>query len=238
MSVNPRNPLYIVSKGRWESRLTSKALTEMMVPHHIIVEEQEYLSYKAVISKYATLLVLDKKYQEAYDTCDDLGDTKSKGPGAARNFAWDHSISTGAENHWVMDDNIRRFFRFQDNRQIPVGDGTIFCCMEDFCNRYKNIGMAGPNYTMFLLRKRGNKYPPFVLSTRIYSCNFIRNYIPYRIAFGTEAIGHFLEYEINGQIIKAKEAAKIFNQQMISYNYSKQKTGLWNNRPTYWKKKL
>jgi hypothetical protein len=31
---------------------------------------------------------------------------------------------------------------------------------------------------MFIAAKQ--KYPPFVLNTRIYSCNFIRNDIPYR----------------------------------------------------------
>lgn len=47
--MNPRHPVYIISKGRWESRLTSKALEAMRVPYHIVVEPQEYDDYAAVI---------------------------------------------------------------------------------------------------------------------------------------------------------------------------------------------
>ena len=175
--MNPRYPIFIVSKGRWESRLTSKSLEAMAVPYKIVVEEQEYLDYAAVIDP-AKILVLDKKYQRDYDTCDNLGDTKSRGPGPARNFVWDYAVAQGAEWHWVMDDNIRDFWRLNQNRRIRFRDGTIFRCMEDFTLRYTNIAMAGPNYFMFCPNIK--KQYPFILNTRIYSCNLIRNDIPYR----------------------------------------------------------
>jgi hypothetical protein len=174
---NPRYPLYIVSKGRHDTRLTSKALEMMCVPYHIIIEEQEYDQYAAVIDP-KKIVILDKKYQRDYEVCDDLGDTKSKGSGAARNFAWQHSIDAGYTSHWVMDDNINGFFRLNKNLKVQVSDGTIFRCMEDFCDRYENIGMAGPNYCMFSPRKKAQ--PAFVLNTRIYSCNLIRNNMLYR----------------------------------------------------------
>jgi hypothetical protein len=83
-----------------------------------------------------------------------------------------------------MDDNMGTeskgwgFFRFNKNLKVPVSDGTIFKCMEDFVLRYSNVDMAGPNYFMFASRK--NKAPPFKLNTRIYSCNLIKNSIPFR----------------------------------------------------------
>jgi hypothetical protein len=175
--MNPQFPIYIVSKGRWDSRLTSKALEALGVPYFIVVEEQEYSSYAEVISP-ERVLVLDKAYQREYDTFDDLGDTKGKGPGAARNFAWDHSVDQGFPWHWVMDDNIKWFYRLNRNLKVPVSDGTIFRCMEDFCLRYRNVSMAGPNYFMFASRK--SKKPPFIPNTRIYSCNLIRNDTPFR----------------------------------------------------------
>lgn len=175
--MNPRFPLYIVSKGRHDSRMTAKALEAMQVPYRIVVEEQERDLYASVIDP-RKVLVLDPQYQRDYDTFDDLGDSKSKGPGAARNFVWEHSISEGHAWHWVMDDNIRKFYRLNKNSKIPVGDGTCFRVMEDFCLRYKNIGMAGPNYYMFAPRKETQ--PPFVMNTRIYSCNLIRNDTPFR----------------------------------------------------------
>ena len=178
--MNPNYPVYIISKGRWEDRLrlTDKYLGTMNVPHYIVVEEQEYEAYRTHVSDLATVLILDPKYQDEYDTCDDLGNTKSKGPGPARNFVWDHSIAQGAKWHWVMDDNIRGFYRLNHNRRIPVGDGTMFYAMEEFVERYENIGMAGPHYVSFSPAR--TKLPPFIINRRIYSCNLIRNDMPYR----------------------------------------------------------
>lgn len=170
--MNPQFPVYIVSKGRWESRLTARALEEMSVPYRIVVEEQEYTDYCNVIDK-RKVLVLDKKYQRDYDTFDMLGDSKSRGPGPARNFVWDHSIAQGAPWHWVMDDNLQHFARFSRNLKVRVDDGTIFRAMEDFVLRYLNIAMAGPCYRGFV-NQAGNQ-PCLIFNTRIYSCGLIRN---------------------------------------------------------------
>ena len=175
--MNPEHPVYIVSKGRWESRLTSKALEHMTVPYKIIVEESEFDKYAEVIDS-TKILILPQSYLDAYDTCDDLGATKSKGPGAARNFAWDHSISVGAKKHWVLDDNFDAFHRFNRNMKNEVDSGTIFRLMEMFVDRYENVPIAGPNYYSFC--KTTDAVPPFILNTRIYSCLLIQNDIPYR----------------------------------------------------------
>ena len=122
--MNPEFPLYIPSKGRYDIRKTSDYLSLCAIQHYIIVEKTEYELYLANTknNKYVTLLILDKKYQDNYETLDDLGDTKSKGPGAARNFAWQHSIDNGFKWHWVMDDNILSFKRTNKNRQIYVSN--------------------------------------------------------------------------------------------------------------------
>lgn len=170
----PRYPIYIVSKGRADSRLTSKALTRMKVPHYIVVEEQEYQLYvDATVNSTATVIVLDPEYKKKYELCDEHGLSKSTGPGPARNFAWDHSHSSGFQYHWVMDDNINEFLRLNKNKKIRFGDGTCFRIMEDFVIRYKNITMAGPQYRAFA--PQNNALPPFVANTRIYSCNLIKN---------------------------------------------------------------
>lgn len=222
--TNPNFPLYIVSKGRADSRLTSKSLEMMGVPYFIVIEEQEYKQYSAVINK-KKILILDKKYQEQYDTFDNLGSTKSKGPGPARNFAWDHSISEGQKWHWVMDDNINGFYRLNRNLKVPVDDGAIFQAMEDFCLRYKNIGMAGPNYHMFAPRK--TVVPPFVTNTRIYSCNLIRNDVPFRwrgrynedtdislrmlkARWCTVQFNAFLQYKITTQVLGGGNTAEFY----------------------------
>lgn len=175
--MQPQFPIYIPSKGRADSRLTMRHLDRMGVPYQVIVEEQEFDDYAAVIDR-SKLLVLDRAYQERYDAFTDLEPGESKGSGPARNFAWDHSIAAGASHHWIVDDNIRGFFRLNANTKIPVADGTIFRCMEDFALRYKNVAMAGPNYTFFAKRKQ--KLNPIILNTRIYSCILIRNDLSFR----------------------------------------------------------
>lgn len=173
----PQFPVYIPSKGRADTRMTMRYLDVLRVPYRVIVEAQERADYAAVMDP-AKLLVLDPAYQDQYDTCDDLGASKSRGPGPARNFAWDHAVAEGHAWHWVMDDNIGGFYRLHQNTKIQVGDGTMFRCMEDFAARYRNVAMAGPNYESFATRRA--KHPPFVLNTRIYSCNLIRNDAPFR----------------------------------------------------------
>lgn len=149
----------------------------MGVPYLIVVESGEYREYAAVIEP-RRILVLDVQFQRDYKTCDDLGDSKGKGPGPARNFAWEHARDAGHAWHWVMDDNIDRFDRLNQNEKIRVLDGACFRVMEDFCDRYENVAMAGPAYEFMIRRKQ--KVPPFVLNTRIYSCNLIRTDLPFR----------------------------------------------------------
>lgn len=175
--MNPKFPIYIPSKGRWESRVTVKVLERLKVPFRVVVEESQLEQYASVIDR-RKLLVLDPQYQRDYDACDEFGLSRSKGSGPARNFIWDHSVAEGHSHHWVVDDNIMGFFRLHQNLKRPVGDGTVFACMEDFALRYSNVAIAGPNYCMFASRK--TKLPPFAANTRIYSCSLIRNDIPFR----------------------------------------------------------
>jgi hypothetical protein len=163
--MNPKYPIYIISKGRWESRKTSKALEKMGVPYHIVVEPQEYDNYAAVIDP-AKIFVLPFS---------NLG----QGSIPARNWVWEHSISIGAEKHWIMDDNITSFYRSNKNHRDYVGSGTILKCTEDFTDRYTNVALSGLNYVMFV-KDDSARIPPYYLNTRIYSCILIRNDIPYR----------------------------------------------------------
>ena len=226
---NPQFPLYIPSKSRADSRLTVKSLEEMNVSFKVVIEEQQYKEYSDVIDK-KKILVLDKKFQDDYDTCDEHGNTKSKGPGGARNFIWEHSISEGYKWHWVMDDNIASFRRYINNQRIKCYDGTPFKVMEDFVLRYKNIGMAGPQYSMFVTNRSADKYPPFTVNTRIYSCNLIRNELPFRwrgrynedtdlslnilkAGWCTVQFNAFLQEKISTQVIKGGNTEAFYSEE-------------------------
>jgi hypothetical protein len=163
--MDPRYPVYIISKGRADTRLTSKAFEKMRMPYRIVVEPQEHRQYAAVIdpSKILTL------------PFSNLG----LGGIPARNWVWDHAISDGYDRHWIIDDNISGFYRFNRNLKVPVRDGTIFRVMEDFVARYTNATIAGPNYEGLVLRREGS-HRPFRLNTRVYSCLLIDNACPHR----------------------------------------------------------
>jgi hypothetical protein len=163
--VNPRYPIYIISKGRWESRLTAKSLEAMNVPYRIVIEPQEHSQYAAVIDPRKILVL----------PFSNLG----QGSIPARNWVWEHSISEGHERHWIMDDNINGFYRFNRNLKVPVADGAVFSAAENFTNRYANVPMSGLNYFMFAPRKSGN-IKPVTFNTRIYSCILLSNDISHR----------------------------------------------------------
>lgn len=153
----------------------------MGVKHYIVVEPDQVEDYKKAIKKFALLtevLELDLEYKNKYELCDKLGLTKSTGPGPARNFAWDHSIKNGFKWHWVMDDNIKTFRVLNNNDKVKIVNPAFWRAMEDFCLRFENVGMAGPNYYRFAPAR--SKLPPCVFNTRIYSCNLMRNDIPFR----------------------------------------------------------
>lgn len=162
--MNPEFPVYIVSKGRWKSRLTSRALDRMDVPYKIVIEPQEYDQYAAEIDP-SKILVLPFS---------NLG----LGSTPARNWIWDHSISIGARKHWIIDDNIENFHRLNRNIKPIVTSGTIFRVAEQFVDRYENVPLAGFNYYSFC--KATDAVPPFILNTRIYSCLLIQNDMPFR----------------------------------------------------------
>ena len=174
--VHPRYPVYVVSKGRYDNGLTTKALNAMGVAHYIVCERHEYDLYKKHTK--ANILILPNGYLDQYDTCDSLGDAKSKGPGAARNFCLDHSASMGFDRHWVMDDNLDAFHRLHNNEKYEVETGATLRAAEDFVDRYENVPVAGLNYYSFC--KKTDKVPPVVLNTRIYSCLLIDNHAGYR----------------------------------------------------------
>lgn len=188
--MNPNYPIYIVSKGRWKSRYTVKALNEMNVPYLIVIEPTEYDQYSAVIDP-TKILVLPFH---------DLG----QGSIPARNWIWEHSLAAGYKRHWILDDNIEAFYRPHKNQIYYATSGTIFKAAEDFADRYTNVAIAGFEYKMF--SPRNQKREPIRLNTRVYSCLLILNDLPYRWR------GRYNEdTDLSLQVLKAGYCTLLFN---------------------------
>lgn len=187
----PKYPIYIISKGRWESRLTPKALEEIKCPYRIVIEPQEYEQYAAVIDPKKILVL----------PFSNLG----QGSIPARNWVWEHSISEGHEWHWILDDNIREFYRLHKNLRLRVKSQNIFRIIEQFVERFENIGLSGMHYRMFMPDRE--LWPPFSLNTRIYSCILIRNDLPFRWR------GRFNEdTDLSLRVLKSGLCTVLFNQ--------------------------
>jgi len=159
-----RYPIYIISKGRHESRLTAKALEDIGINYRIVIEAQEFDDYASVIDE-AKILVLPFS---------NLG----QGSIPARNWVWEHSISEGHARHWILDDNISGFGRLNNNRKIKVKTSATFRAVEDFTDRYENVKMSGMNYRFFV--PEGSTRKPYMMNTRIYSCILLSNDIEHR----------------------------------------------------------
>jgi len=162
--MNPKYPIYIISKGRAKSRLTSKTLEEMNVPYRIVIEPQEYDDYAAVIDPKKILVL----------PFSNLG----QGSIPARNWVWEHSIEEGHERHWILDDNIQNFYRLHNNLKVKVTSGSIIKLCEDFTDRHDNVMMSGMNYAFFC--PRNTKRPAYYVNTRVYSCILLSNSLDMR----------------------------------------------------------
>ena len=222
--TQPRFPIYIPSKSRADTATTPRFLDSIGVEYRLVIEKQQYKTYLEHFKK-AQLLVLEKSYQDEFDPWMELDASQSKGSGPARNFIWEHSIREGHDYHWTMDDNIRFFARLHKNKRVPIGDGTVFNAMENFVLRYKNIGMAGPQYWMFAPSRA--KLEPFITGTRIYSCNLIRNDVPMRWR------GRYNEdTDLSLRMLKAGWNTVLFNA-FLQYKITTQQMGGGNTEAFY-----
>src|ERR1017187_6804894 len=166
-TVVPPNkyPIYVISKGRWETRLTIKVLEKLGIAYHVVVEPQEYDQYAAVIDPEKILTL----------PFSNLG----QGSIPARNWVWEHSLKAKAKRHWIVDDNLERVVRLNNNARVKIVDENPFIEMEKFTDRFSNIALSGPNYQMFA-DQTVPTIPAYYLNTRVYSFILIKNDLPYR----------------------------------------------------------
>jgi len=153
----PLYPIYIISKGRAESRYTHKALLKMKQPHYVAIEPHEYSDYAAVIPEEYLLVLPFSNH--------------GQGSTLARNWCWQHAKRRGFKRHWLLDDNITYFMRRVNTLRIQVYTPAFFRVMEDFTDRYANVPLAGPQYSMFATNIQ--RLPPFIYFSRVFSCCLI-----------------------------------------------------------------
>lgn len=157
----PRYPIYIPSRARPETAFTAQVLDRDGVEFRICVAPYEVGQYEREFGE--RVLELPSNRMDIV---------------AVRNWIRDHAEETGAERHWQLDDNIRHFQRRWRARRMYCRAGLALRAMEDFTDRYSNVGLSGPNYSMFC--KDYAKFPPFVSNCKVYSCTLVNHEIAYR----------------------------------------------------------
>lgn len=159
----PRYPIYIVSKGRWENGQTARVFKEAGLDFLIAVEPQEYDQYcEAFGEEYILKLPFSNLGLGSYP---------------ARNHIWEHSIKNGYDRHWCFDDNIRGFRRMVKGKRIKCNPSVAIRVVEDFTDRYENVGISGFNYTTFVMP---SEKKPFYMNTHVYSAILIQNDLQFR----------------------------------------------------------
>lgn len=164
-SIKPKYSINILSLGRYQDnrRFTSKTLDDMNIDYKIFVEPFEYDEYCKTIDKNKIIKLPDNyhKYKQ--------------GGIPARNFIkWYSTNILNEEKHWILDDNIDGFYRFHNNKKIIIKSGYIFTSIENFTNRYTNVGLAGFNYYSMCPEISINR-PPYTKNGKVFSCILITN---------------------------------------------------------------
>lgn len=207
--TQPRYPIYIISKGRWETRMTAKTMEEMNCDYKIVIEQQEYDNYAAVINPKKILVL----------PFSNLG----LGGIPARNWVWEHSINQGHKKHHILDDNIRYFYWVMRNTKLRVQSTVPFRVLEDYTDRFTNVKMSGFNYRYFAPADTAKL--PITHNTRVYSTILLDNSIDQRwrvLEFDGKPAPYNEDTDLSLNILKAGHCTMLFN----SFVSGKMTTGI------------
>lgn len=163
--VVPKYPVFVISKGRYEKRLTADALHKMKCPFYLVIEDCEKELYKST-----------EKYETNYLIMPPAMDNLGKGSIPVRNFIWDKAIEMNGENsrHWCLDDNMDGFYRFYKNQRIKCESPICFRQCEIMTDKFDNVYLSGLQYKSFVPEISVDK-KNVILNTRIYSCILLKN---------------------------------------------------------------
>lgn len=160
----PRYPIYIPSKGRSDALLAARMFDADAVPYHVVVEPQEAEAYAAVVGGERVLCLPESGRGLVY----------------SRTWIKRHSVERGEARHWQFDDDVTQMMRLHLNHRLPCDAAIALRAAEDFVDRYENVALPSFNSEFFLPTTGAfsQKWPPFFLNFRCYTCFLMLNAIP------------------------------------------------------------
>lgn len=156
-------PIYIISKGRSYNPLTANLFESAGLDYLIAVETEDAPDYEKALGKHR-LLVLPFS---------NLG----LGSYPGRNYCWEHSKQRGYSHHWIFDDNIKGWYKWENMKRVRITEiHKAISFVEKYCIR-ESIDIGGLERLTFspVVPKK-----PFKLNAHVYSTLLIKNSIPYR----------------------------------------------------------
>jgi len=149
-------PIYIPSKAR-PKKSTAQALEDSGLNYFIVVEPQDYTSYREVFTREQLIkLPMD-----------------NQGIDYVRNYCKIHSAQNDWEYHWQMDDNIKDFRIRVNNKNVKYNAKNVLSASETYVREYDNIGILGLCHVGFAFA-RDNEVD---VNKQVYSCILVNNQV-------------------------------------------------------------
>ena len=155
MTNKTKYPIFILSKARAKQCLTANLFEKYNTDFKIVVEPQDFNSYKQVYNENK-LIIMDRD---------------NAGIAYVRNYIKSFSKSHNDMYHWQIDDNISNFRRRIDNKNTLINPLENLLYVEDYVSVYNNIGLAGLKHRAFAFASKVD----LSFNQQIYSCFLVNN---------------------------------------------------------------
>jgi len=156
-------PIYIISKGRFNTTLTADNFESNGIDYYIAVEPQEYIQYCNKLGKKRVLKL----------PFSNLG----LGSYPARNFCWEHAKNNGFKKYWCFDDNIRGFAKWINGKKTQLKNSIDAIKFVEFYSDKNNNDISGFEYRYFVAKPPKT---PFKNNCHVYSAMLIKTNLPYK----------------------------------------------------------
>ena len=153
-------PICIVSFGRHNKYgKTHLFLTQCKIKHYLFVEPNEMELYKKWY---------DPTYCELVMSYENFSSTQKMGSTPMRNYCLEYSRDILKKKMcWILDDNIKRYFRYYQGAKNHIQSHSIFSHVEQYIKQYDNVGLVSHNFNPFIME--GDCRPCLVKNGKCYS---------------------------------------------------------------------
>ena len=133
-------------------------LTKLKINHYLFIEPSQEEDYKKWFNpSYCELIVYNK----------DLSKLKM-GSTPGRNYIMDYWRDKKEKFIWILDDNIKNFYRFNQGLKKEIETEIIFSSVENYVLNCDNVVMGSHNFNPFITQ--GDLRPCIIKNSKMYSC--------------------------------------------------------------------